>query len=137
MNIDGQAISRWRFLSSISARWTRRSASTTQPRRRIRRVAARSSSLPREASAGLELFMNAFVRPCFLRLLRGRDARFPRNWRLALEVRPARRSQHAGGHYNGLWTCITGRPIRYAKILSTTIVVQTGYIGDKVDRRHG
>ena len=31
----------------------------------------------------------------------------------------ARRSQRLAGRYNAFWMCITGTPIRYAKLLST------------------
>src|SRR4051812_49629060 len=74
------------LLSSISARWTRRSASTTQARRRISRVAERSCSLHKEARAGFG-FMNASVHLAFLCLVQRPGLGFCRDYLLALERR--------------------------------------------------
>jgi len=76
--------------------------------------------------------MNAFLPLCFLRLLRARHARFGWNWRSAREVRQRVPLNAPGAYYNDLWTRITGRPIRYAKILSTGII-PIGQLTDAVE----
>src|SRR5256885_15215185 len=45
----------------------------------------------------------------------------------------ARRSKGADGRHNDLWTCITGRRIRYAEFLSTCIVL-AGQLTDAENR---
>src|SRR5256885_9668709 len=87
------------------------------------RVAVRSSSLPRDASAGLELIMNALVPPCLLDLVRARRANFPSELALGARSPAAHRSQRMDGRYNDFLMRIRGRPIRYTKSLSTGIIL--------------